>query len=206
MNIPFMKPEKKAAVFIDKDGTLIPDIPYNVDADLITVDEATGRGLQQIKQLGYLLIVVSNQPGIALGYFEETELGPVRDKIKSLLAPYRTEIDGFYYCPHHPQATRSPYAQRCACRKPQAGLILKAAHDFDIDLGRSWMIGDILHDVEAGKKAGCQTILVNNGNETEWQVSSLRIPDYVVRSVGEAAAVVKACAKKHQNHERLERL
>lgn len=143
----------KKAIFIDKDGTLVPDIPYNVDPDLIQLQEGAVEGLKLLQQEGYLLIIISNQSGVGRGYFKEEALKSVRQKIETLLKEQNIYLDGFYYCPHYPQSSIEQYAMLCDCRKPEPGMLLKAAKDFGIDLSFSWMIGDILNDVQAGKKS-----------------------------------------------------
>lgn len=167
------------AIFIDKDGTLIPDIPYNVDPDKITLENNLVDGLLKLKEERYLLIIISNQSGVERGYFKEEALVDVKAKIQTLLAVHNLQLDGFYYCPH--------YAVQCDCRKPLPGLILKAAQYHDIDSKNSWMIGDILNDVEAGNRAGCKTILIDNGNETEWASGAYRTPTITCKSINEAA-------------------
>jgi D,D-heptose 1,7-bisphosphate phosphatase len=181
----------RKAVFIDKDGTLIPDIPYNVNPERITIDSETIEGLRLLKEEGFLLIVISNQSGIAKGYFEEKDLDGVWNKIAELLQKYNLSIAAFYYCPHEVNGVIKPYAIDCKCRKPQPGMILKAAEEFRIDLSQSWMIGDILNDVEAGKRAGCSTVLIDNGNETEWEMTEARIPDFIAKNFLEAASHIK---------------
>jgi D-glycero-D-manno-heptose 1,7-bisphosphate phosphatase len=198
--------QKQKVVFIDKDGTLIPDIPYNVNVDLIEIETTTIEGLKELKKQGFLFIVVSNQSGLAKGYFSEEDLKKVNERISGLLWQHRLTIDGFYYCPHHPEAVIKKYAVECDCRKPLPGLIYKAAKDFDIDLLQSWMIGDILNDVEAGKRAGCRTILLDNGNETEWIMNEWRTPDLTASNIYEAASLIKASSKKAVLHERMGRL
>ena len=99
-------------------------------------------------------------------------------------------LDGFYYCPHHPDGIVPRYAVACDCRKPEPGLIHPAAREHDLALGESWFIGDILDDVEAGRRAGCRTVLIDNGNETEWKRSPLRRPDLVARDLAEAAQFI----------------
>lgn len=178
------------AIFIDKDGTLIPDIPYNADPQLITLEPGVAEGLSMLKKEQFLLIIISNQPGIAHGYFKEADMVLVQKKILQLLKPYHVSLNGFYYCPHHPQGIIKDYSVSCFCRKPQPGLLLRAAKDFNIDLSRSWMIGDILNDMEAGKKAGCKTVLINNGNETEWQLNDLRLPDHEAKNFKDAATYI----------------
>lgn len=178
----------KRAVFIDKDGTLIPDIPFNVDPELITLSDDTLKGLKDLQNAGYLLFIISNQSGVARGYYSEEGLLAVEAKIQRLLQTGGLYLHGFYHCPHHPDGKVKEYAIDCHCRKPKPGLFLAAAQDHQINLSKSWMIGDILDDVEAGHRAGCHAVLVNNGNETEWEMNELRVPDLMVKTVNEAAA------------------
>ncbi|SFN79484.1 D,D-heptose 1,7-bisphosphate phosphatase [Nitrosospira briensis] len=175
--------EGRRAVFIDKDGTLIHDVPYNVDPKNVRLTMGAGRALWRMKNAGYQLIVISNQSGVARGLFEEKHLLPVNRRIQTLLAPYGVKIDAFYYCPHGPD-------DDCECRKPMPGMILRAARDHGFDPQISWMIGDILNDVEAGNRAGCRTIHIDNGNETEWIRSAYRQPLYTVRDLTEAADII----------------
>jgi len=178
------------AIFLDKDGTLIPDIPYNVDPDRITLSDGAEIALRSFHNSGYKLIVISNQSGVARGYFSEIALAKVEQRLRTLLN--EIPLTGFYYCPHHPQGSIIEYAIDCNCRKPKPGLILQAAQTHHIDLARSWMIGDILNDVEAGRNAGCKTILIDNGNETEWIRSPQRSPHHKVSNLLEAAQIINA--------------
>jgi D-glycero-D-manno-heptose 1,7-bisphosphate phosphatase len=180
----------RKAIFIDKDGTLIENVPYNVDPARITLARGAALGLKRLVDDGYLPVMVSNQSGIAFGRFTVDALDEVIERIQELLFAEGTNIYDFYFCPHHPDGTVPEYAVSCACRKPSPGMLVKAALDLRIDLARSWMVGDILHDVEAGNRAGCKTILINNGNETEWDDLNDRKPDFVVADVNEAADVI----------------
>lgn len=182
------------AVFLDKDGTLIDDVPYNVDPKRVTLAEGAGSALRELKAHGYSLIVVSNQAGVALGRFSLRALGAVEQRVQELLRPSGVAIDAFYYCPHLPQAPNVRFAVRCLCRKPQPGLLRQAAHDLSIDLTQSWLLGDILDDVEAGNRAGCRTVLVDVGNETEWRLAMHRQPHLLARSLRHAAAQILAPA------------
>jgi histidinol-phosphate phosphatase family protein len=182
------------AVFLDKDGTLIVDVPYNVDPDRMTLAEGTRQGLAILAAAGFRLVIVSNQPGIARGYFPEAALEPVRRRIGELLAECGGTLAGFYFCPHCPQGVVPQYAVECTCCKPAPGLIAAAARDLQIDLSRSWMVGDILDDVEAGNRAGCRTVLLDNGHETEWRWSARRRPDCSVPNLDEAARTIVASA------------
>lgn len=179
-----------AAVFIDKDGTLIDNVPYNVDPALIRLSRGAGEALALLKRQGYLLFIVSNQSGVARGFFPESAIEGVKRRLAELLAEYGVVLDGFYYCPHHPKGTEPGYAVACECRKPMPGMLLAAARDHGLDLKRSWMVGDILDDVEAGHRAGCRSILIDNGNETEWDASLLRNPDHTATDMFEAARAI----------------
>jgi D-glycero-D-manno-heptose 1,7-bisphosphate phosphatase len=182
----------KPAIFLDKDGTLIEDIPYNVDPDRIVFTEGTIAGLKLLHEAGYPLIVISNQSGVARGYFPESALLPVIQKLHAMFDEIGVKLSDFYYCPHHSQGSVSEYAIDCHCRKPKPGMFYQAASDHDIDLNHSWFIGDILHDVAAGRAAGCRTILIDNGNETEWELSQNRLPHHIVSNFHEAAQIILA--------------
>lgn len=179
-----MKPG--AAVFLDKDGTLLRNVPYNVDpARVEFTDNAIG-GLERLAAAGYALIVVSNQPGVALGYFSQAALDRLAHHLGDRLADAGIFLTGFYACPHRPPSP--PRTQpSCACRKPAPGLLQRAARDHGIALDASWMVGDILDDVEAGQRAGCRTVLLEVGNETEWRFSPLRTPTLRARDLADAA-------------------
>lgn len=174
------------AIFLDKDGTLIDDVPYNVDPEQMRLAPKAGVALRRLA-VNYRLIVVSNQSGVAHGFFDEKALRAVEQRLRQLLAEEGVVLDGFYYCPHHPSGADPRYRCRCACRKPQPGMLLQAAGEHLLDLARSWMIGDILDDIEAGHRAGCRAVLVDNGGETEWQMSPLRRPDFIVADLDAAA-------------------
>jgi len=172
----------KRAAFLDKDGTLIDDVPYNVDPALIRLAPGARAGAAALHAAGYALVVVTNQSGIARGLFAPEALGPVEARLRAMLG---VPIAGFYHCPHDD-------GDACDCRKPRPGMLRQAAEDLAIDLPGSWMIGDILNDVEAGNRAGCRSVLIDNGNETIWRDDRWRRPDHVVRTVAEAARAILA--------------
>jgi D,D-heptose 1,7-bisphosphate phosphatase len=180
----------KKAIFIDKDGTLIKDIPYNINTSLIQFEDHAIASLQLLQQSGYQLVLISNQPGVALGYFSEEEVVQVFQYLTIELQQKGVLLNGWYYCPHSTQGIRLPYVKACYCRKPMPGLLLRAAMELDIDLEQSWMIGDILHDTEAGNRAGCKTIILNNGNETEWELTVNRHPSYICRNWKDATDII----------------
>jgi D-glycero-D-manno-heptose 1,7-bisphosphate phosphatase len=180
----------RRAVFLDKDGTLIVDVPYNVDPDRMRLTDGAITGLQALHRAGYLLIVVSNQSGVARGLFPEAALRAVEARLRELLDHAGLPLAGFYACPHHPDGSVAAYAVACGCRKPAIGLIERAAREHRVDLTQSWMIGDILHDVEAGRRAGCRTILLDVGNETEWRVTPARVPEGIAPNLQVAAQII----------------
>jgi histidinol-phosphate phosphatase family protein len=184
----------RRAVFLDKDGTLIDDVPYNVDPRCVTLARGAGGALRALKAHGFVLIVVSNQPGVALGRFSLQALGGVERRVQELLAASGVAIDAFYYCPHLPQTPNVRYDVRCLCRKPQPGLVRRAALDWQIDLAQSWLVGDILDDVEAGNRAGCRSLLIDNGNETEWRLGAYREPCGRATSLSHAAQLILTAA------------
>jgi histidinol-phosphate phosphatase family protein len=181
-----------AAVFFDKDGTLVEDVPYNVDPQKIQLAPGALPAARVLHDAGFRLVVVSNQSGVARGYFAESALAAVEERLRALLAEAGVPLAGFYCCPHHPQGVVAAYACVCACRKPAPGLILRAAQELGIDPQRSWLVGDLLDDVEAGGRAGCRTILLDNGHETQWLAGPLRQPDYKAADLPEAARLILA--------------
>lgn len=170
------------AVFIDRDGTLIKDVPYNANTALIEFLPDVIEALSALKKNNFLLIVVSNQSGIAKGFFTVDEHKEMNKSLRQILMYYEVELDAIYYCPHHPEGKIDKYTIECDCRKPKPGLILKAVKEHNIDLSNSWMVGDILDDVEAGNIAACKTILLDNGNETEWIMNEQRTPAFTAKN------------------------
>jgi histidinol-phosphate phosphatase family protein len=166
-------------VFVDKDGTLVVDVPHNVDPARLALAPGAHEAIGKLAASGYRVIVVSNQPGAALGLFPEDALFKVEERLRVLLP----KLDGFYYCPHAPDSG-------CGCRKPRSGLLERAAREHGVELAQSWMIGDILDDVEAGRRAGCRTILLDVGNETQWLVSDQRSPHHIAAGLAEAADII----------------
>ena len=183
---------RRAAVFLDKDGTLIVDVPYNVAPEHIRLTHGAVEGLQALHAAGYLLVVVSNQSGVARGLFTEEALVAVEAHVRALLTAAGVPLAGFYYCPHHPDGSVERYAVTCRCRKPAPGMLSQAAREHGIDLARSWLVGDILHDVEAGRRAGCRTVLLDVGHETEWNLTPDRIPHFKADDLTAAARVILA--------------
>lgn len=180
----------KRAVFIDKDGTLVVDVPYNVDPGRIRLAPRAAEALGLLAEAGFGLYLVSNQSGVARGYFTEDDLRPVEEHIRFLLATQGLALDGVYWCPHHPEGVVPPYAVSCTCRKPEPGMLVRAAAEHDLDLGASWVLGDILDDVAAAHRAGCRGVMVDVGNETEWVSGPGRTPDYLAKDLADAARFI----------------
>lgn len=183
-------------VFLDKDGTLIENVPYNVDPDKIVLAPRAIEALGLLHADGFRLLVISNQAGAAFGYFSPEAIDGVEARVRELLGRHAVPLAGFYCCPHHPQGTVPSLGIECQCRKPAPGLILRAAEEQRLDLHASWFVGDILDDVEAGNRAGCRTILVDRGGETEWRFTPLRRPTYAVHDLYAAAKRIVAAAAR----------
>jgi histidinol-phosphate phosphatase family protein len=182
---------KRPAVFIDKDGTLVEDVPYNVDPAQLRLTRDAVQGLRLLARQGYRLVVVTNQPGLAMNLFDRAALETLRQALVEMLFQHDVQLDGFYVCPHAPPAAGE---FGCVCRKPAPGLLLQAAYELRLDLSHSWMVGDILNDVEAGRRAGCRTVLLDVGNETEWLESPLRVPHHKAGDLLQAAELIVVAA------------
>jgi D-glycero-D-manno-heptose 1,7-bisphosphate phosphatase len=165
----------RAAVFIDKDGTLVQNVPYNADPALIRFMPGACEALAQLAAAGFVLLLATNQSGLARGYFTRMQFAQMQAVIeKRLHAEAGVTLLDVLLCPHAPASDGSPM---CLCRKPAPGMLMRAARRHGLDLSRSWMVGDTLDDVEAGRRAGCCTVLYDSGGETLWQRSPLRQPD-----------------------------
>jgi histidinol-phosphate phosphatase family protein len=185
----------RPAIFLDKDGTLLCDVPYNVKPDRMRFERGVAQGLARLATLGWPLIVVSNQPGVALGLFGMEELELVRRHLAGMFREVGASLAAMYYCPHRPVGAL--IGEPCICRKPAPGLLRRAAAEHGLDLNHSWMVGDILNDVEAASRAGCRSVLVHNGNETEWLDGPLRRPTLCTTGFDAAARAIV----EHAAHE-----
>ncbi len=179
------------AIFLDRDGTLVHARHYPSLPEHLLLYDGLGPGLRALQAAGFKLVVVTNQSGIARGYFSEDDLGRMHEHLSRGLDELGVQIDGIYYCPHHPDGEIASLAICCDCRKPQPGMVHRAAADLDIDPHASWFVGDILDDVEAGNRAGCRTILVDIGSES-LPASAIRTPDFIARDSVHALAIIMA--------------
>jgi len=170
---------QRRAVFLDRDGVLIQDVGYLSRPDQVRVLGGVPAALRRLREAGFLLLVVTNQSAIARGWLTEDDLATIHDMLNKELAGAGAGIDAFYYCPHLPDGEVAAYARTCECRKPAPGMILEAARQWGVVLDRSYVIGDSARDVEAGRRAGCRTILVGSGPTCE--------ADACARDLAEAA-------------------
>lgn len=153
------------AVFLDRDGTINKEVSYLSREEDIEILAGACEGIELLKKNGFKIIVITNQSGVARGYFDEQRVMEINKRIGEMLAEKKAAVDRWYYCPHHPEAVNPVYRKFCRCRKPECGMIEQAAQDMCIDLKRSFMAGDTLRDIEAGVRAGCRSILVTTGHE-----------------------------------------
>ena len=179
------------AIFLDRDGVLIEDPGYLSSPDQVKLLEGVGQALIELKTMGYKLIVVSNQSGVARGMVTEKVLGEIHDRLEQLLAEKSAFLDRIYYCPYHPDAAVAKYRKKSDARKPDPGMLLKGAKEMDIDLGRSWMIGNSCRDIEAGRRAGCKTILTDYPTQDTLGGQEPPEPDYRAVNIKEAVNIIK---------------
>ncbi|MCX7816203.1 MAG: D-glycero-beta-D-manno-heptose 1,7-bisphosphate 7-phosphatase [Syntrophales bacterium] len=176
---------KKRAVFLDRDGTLNEEVGYLDSMEKLRILPGAIEAVRLLNRHDLLTIVVTNQSGIARGYFDETFVNALHEKIRQMFLAEGAILNAFYYCPHHPEGS-GKYQMRCSCRKPEPGLLETAAKEWEIDLSRSWMIGDMLKDILAGKRAGCKGILVKTGNPEVKETLEVQ-PDYIAANILDAA-------------------
>lgn len=196
----------KPAVFVDRDGTLnemvydethgVMDSPFRPEH--LALKRQAGPFVRALNELGFLVIVVSNQPGLAKGTLTPLRLDRIHQKLRDDLAHAGARVDGIYYCPHHPDpgpGAVPEYTGYCECRKPEPGLLFRAADDHGIDMRRSILVGDGLNDVEAGRAAGVTTILVSALKPEVLECLQARPeaqPDHVVRDLNGALTVIRS--------------
>ena len=179
------------ALFLDRDGTVCHEVGYVNHPRRLSLLPGSAEAIRQSRRAGYLCVVVTNQAGVARGYFEEGLVQAANQRLARLLDAEGTALDGIYYCPHHPTAGESPYRLDCSCRKPRPGMLEQAARDLDIDLAESVMIGDKISDVEAGHQVGARGILVRTGyglgeeefKKADWATTPEHVADDLLAAV-----------------------
>ncbi len=167
------------AVFLDRDGTMTKDVPYCSCPEDLELLPLVGEGIRLLNDSGFEVIIITNQSGIARGYFTEEMLGKIHQKMRNDLLKYGAHITAIYHCPHLPN-------EGCECRKPKPGLVLRAAKDYHIELSKSFLIGDQLYDIEAGYLAGCKTALISTSGIWEAAEGHTIKPDFIAHSFLEA--------------------
>jgi D,D-heptose 1,7-bisphosphate phosphatase len=173
-----MTKAKAPAVFLDRDGTLMKDVDYCGDPKDVQVFEGASEALRKLKQHGFKLVVITNQSGIARGYFDEQQYKVVEREVARQVG--EELLEATYYCPHHPN-------DGCGCRKPKPELVVRAATDHGIDLSRSFFVGDKASDIDCGSNAGVRTVLVRTGYGRDTAASSA---DFVAENLSEAADII----------------
>lgn len=151
------------AVFVDRDGTLIEEVGYLDRVERVELYPWTIDAVRALNRAGFRIVLVSNQSGVARGFFSESVVDTVHRHIESLLAAGGAHIDAYYYCPHHPDGKVSEYAVACECRKPKRGLVDRAVQEFGIDPLRSFVVGDRWLDVQLAREVGAKGVLVRTG-------------------------------------------
>ena len=176
------------AVFLDRDGTINLDPGYLSDPEQLRLLPGAAEAVRELNERGLRTIVITNQSGIARGFYTEQQLGRIHERLAELLQERGARIDAFYYCPHHVEGKVAPYNTPCDCRKPSPGLLLKAAAEHNVDLSASTMIGNAASDIVVGARAGCRTVLIS----TDAIDPDACAPDHVAADLLEAARIVLA--------------
>ena len=182
----------KKVFFLDRDGVIIEDANYLSSPEQVVLCPGTPEAFRMIKEAGYEIVVVSNQSGIARGYFTCEDLAKVEKHLEKYLKNAGAPLPlAWYYCPHHKKGTVAEYAVDCDCRKPKPGLLLAAKKDHEIDCGESFIIGDKVSDLESGFSAGCKAgVLVLTGHGTEQELKPLEKPYETAPEILEAVKIL----------------
>jgi D-glycero-D-manno-heptose 1,7-bisphosphate phosphatase len=153
----------RPALFLDRDGVIVDEAEYLADPAELRLLPGSAEAIAEVNRQDVPVIVVTNQSGVARGYFPESRVAEIHQQLDRLLAGQGAYITRYYYCPHHPTEGQSSYRVDCQCRKPRSGMLLQAARELSLELQESYLVGDKLSDLEAGASAGCRTILVRTG-------------------------------------------
>ncbi len=178
------------AVFLDRDGTINVDSHYAHDPSALELIPHAAEGLRFLSQLPVHIIVATNQAGIALGYFNESDMAAFHEALRARVRELGARIDAFYYCPHFELVNLPPGVAPCACSKPAPGMLIEAATDFGLSLSGSFMIGDKTSDIAAGRAVACATVLLKTGKAGGEHPPTPAEPDYVCEDLEEAAHIV----------------
>jgi D-glycero-D-manno-heptose 1,7-bisphosphate phosphatase len=181
---------KRKAVFLDRDGTINIDRGFIHRAEEFDFVEGAERLIRTLNDAGFLVVVVTNQSGVARGFYSEDDVMKLHAFIEDELQKAGAHIDRFYFCPHHPEAPLLQYKTDCACRKPKPGMVLRALDDLGIDPKKSYMVGDSARDICAGKRAGLTSIRISGDADPLDTTSCEEKPDLVVKSLEEAVSYI----------------
>lgn len=188
----------RRAVFMDRDGTVSDEVGYLNHVSRLRVYPWSASAIRALNDAGLLAVLVTNQAGVARGYFPETMILDVHARLVDELAAQGATLDAIYYCPHHPTAGEPPYRADCECRKPRPGMLLQAAAEHDIDLASSYVVGDKYSDVRLAHAVGASGVLVMTGygrGEYEYERETWpRAPEHVAESLEDAVAWIVAAA------------
>lgn len=176
----------RKTVFLDRDGTINVEKNYLYRPEEFEFIPKVPEAIARLNNAGYQVIVVSNQAGVARGYYAEDDVIKLHQYVNEQLSKYKAHIDGFYYCPHHPDAGIGKYKMKCHCRKPGTGLFEKACEDFDVDIEDSWMIGDNVGDIKAGNNFHLKTILVRTGYGSQLEKEGFHLFQYIADDLYDA--------------------
>jgi D-glycero-D-manno-heptose 1,7-bisphosphate phosphatase len=180
----------RRAIFMDRDGTVCEEVGYINHVDRIRLLPRSAAAIKAANDAGFQTVVVTNQAGVARGYFAESLVDDVHDRVRELLAEQGARLDGIYYCPHHPEVGPPAYRRDCTCRKPRPGMLERARDEMGIDLDASYMVGDSAMDLGAGHRAGTTNVLVLTGygkGELEYQSHAWSVmPDHVAADLQDA--------------------
>lgn len=184
---------KQKAIFLDRDGTVVRYVDRLLRPSQLRLLPGVADAIRAFNKKGFLVILVSNQPVVARGLIEPEGVSHIHDVLIERLRVKGAGVHGAYFCPHHPNADVKKYRVRCACRKPGAGMLTKAAREYGIDLRKSWMIGDSVIDVVAGKRAGTRTMLVRTGpgHARLDELYKDVVPDVTIHRLSQAARYLK---------------
>ena len=186
----------RRTIFLDRDGTLCHEVGYVNHPDRLALFPGAARTLRRLREEGWAVVVVTNQAGVARGYFPWHVVQQTHARLRALLAEENTGVDGIYACPHHPDVGGPGFRKACSCRKPRPGMLLRASHELDLDLSRSYIVGDSFRDVGAGRNAGLAgTVLLRTGygrGELLWKGPHSGVwPDHVADDVVAAAEWIR---------------
>ena len=179
------------AIFLDRDGTLIFDPGYINDPAQVKLLDGAAEAIVKFREMGYKIVVVTNQSGIARGIIPENAIPKINRRLNQLLAEKNAYLDNTYYCPYHPDGAVKKYRKESGLRKPAPGMLLAAAEEMDIDLGNSWTIGDAYRDIAAGAAAGCKTILIKSHSNRPIPTLEDPEPDFEAINIKETVNIIK---------------